>query len=619
MCREDSLKLAGHGWFAFLALECRMTLVTDRMKDADRKVSYQPTTLAGGNFSALLFAVVTIFGLNLGVRSGFAEDHIVRNTAVPSYSQLAAGPWCNRPVQGKPFWFTLGGGDASPAHIATLKQRPIADTGLAMYGVAEWGYSFHHLKNGALDGAGYKHYGGYPQPPVTRAEAAEGVKAYFNRLAADARAKAKPEELRLFSSINGHYCYQHYGCEWGADIVGSEVGENINSTQAHVAFTRGAARQYGKPWLIDFSSWYGPSMYDEDPRKTWGEYSGPDRGHSLSLHRRTYYVAYMAGANVVVAEGGWLNFFRSQQPEPDGTLPRSRLGEEGARFYAFTKRYPDRGIPYTPVGLLIDPLHGIYPGFGEKLAWNAFPYSPGDQRILNLWEAFFPDSLDVQVKRNEKGYLVASPYGDILDVILNNAPDAILASYPVLLLAGEVTQEAPLAERLRKYVRQGGTLLLSEAAAKRPAMVRELKLKPDMLSVGSGYARVRLGRGVVVVYQEDGPAGKGALQKLMAQVRDELVPLRITGQLESLYNRTADGWIVTLVNNEGITKIYNEPPRIEGTPQTATIRYTGPGCVRAVCLCTPEGDEPLDPANIHLAIPPGEVRVVRLTVKLASR
>ena len=91
---------------------------------------------------------------------------------------------------------------------------------------------------------------------------------------------------------------------------------------------------------------------------------------------------------------------------------------------------------------MIDPLHGIYPGFGEKLAWNAFPYSPGDQRILNLWETFFPDSLDVQVKRNEKGYLVASPYGDILDVILNNAPDAILAAYPVLLLAGEVTQEA---------------------------------------------------------------------------------------------------------------------------------------------------------------------------------
>lgn len=590
------------------------------MSHVDERIVRQPILLVGGNLVTILAVAAASLALSPDACYGDAKDRIVGSASVPSYEKLAAGPWRYRPVQGKPFWFTLGGGDDSPPHIATLKQRPIADAGLASYGVAEWGYSFHHLKNGALDGAGYKHYGGYPQPPRTRAEAAEVVKAYFNRLAADARAKASPKELRLFSSINGHYCYQHYACEWGADIVGSEVGENINSTQAHIAFTRGAARQYGKPWLIDFSSWYGPSMYDEDPRKTWGEYSGPDRGHSLSLHRRTYYVAYMAGAVVVVAEGGWLNFFRSQSPGPDGTLTLSRLGEEGARFYAFTKRYPDRGIPYTPVGLLIDPLHGIFPGFGEKLAWNAFPYSPGDQRILDLWETFFPDSLDVQAKRNEKGYLVASPYGDILDVILNNASDAILATYPVLLLAGEVTQEALLAERLRKYVRQGGTLLLSEADAKHTAMIRALKLKPDMLSaVGPDCVRVGLGRGAVMVYREDGPVGAGALAKLLARLREELVPLQISDRFESLYNRTKDGWIVTLVNNEGITKTYNEPPRVDGAPQMAAVRYTGPGRVRAAWLCTPDGDQPLDPTDIHLAIPPGEVRVVRLILAPVSQ
>jgi hypothetical protein len=590
------------------------------MNNADGKTVHRSAVVVGRNSATILAIVAAGLALRAAAWSGVAEDRLVPGDPVPSYNQLAAGPWRPRPVQGKPFWFTLGGGDDSPVHIATLQQRPIADLGLAKYGVAEWGYSFHHLKSGQPDGAGYKHYGGYPQPPRTRAEAAEVVKAYFNRLAADARAEARPEELLLFSSINGHYCYQHYACEWGADIVGSEVGENINGTQMHIAFTRGAARQYGKPWLIDFSSWYGPSMYDEDPRKTWGEYSGPDRGHSLSLHRRTYYVAYMAGADVVVAEGGWLNFFRSQQPGPDGTLPLSRLGEEGSRFYAFTKRYPDRGIPYTPVGLFIDPLHGSYPGFGDKLAWNAFPYSPGDQCILDLWETFFPDSLDVQVKRNEKGYLVASPYGDILDVILNNAPDAVLASYPVLLLAGEVAPDALLAERLRKYVHQGGTLLLCEADAKHAAIARVLKLKPEMPgAVGPGFAWVRRGRGTVVIYREDGPVGAGDLATVLAQLRDELVPLQISGRLESLYNRTADGWIVTLVNNEGITKTYNESPQVDAAPQLAAIRYTGPGYVRAACLCTPEGDEPLDPADIRLAIPPGDVRVVRLILAPGTR
>ena len=190
----------------------------------------------------------------------------------------------------------------------------------------------------------------------------------------------------------------------------------------------------------------------------------------------------------------------------------------------------------------------------------------------------------------------------------------------MLLLAGEVTQEALLAERLRKYVHQGGTLLLSEADAKHTTIARTLKLKPDLLRVARpGHARVRLGRGAVVVYREDGPVGAGVLANLLAQVRNELVPLQISGRLQSLYNRTKDGWIVTLVNNEGITKTYNEPPRIDGPPLMTALRYTGPGQVRAAALCTSEGDEPLDPTAIQLAIPPGEVRVVRLTLAPGKR
>ena len=36
---------------------------------------------------------------------------------------------------------------------------------------AEWGYSFHNLKDGAVDGAGRVHYGGYPKKPADRREA----------------------------------------------------------------------------------------------------------------------------------------------------------------------------------------------------------------------------------------------------------------------------------------------------------------------------------------------------------------------------------------------------------------------------------------------------------------
>ncbi len=533
---------------------------------------------------------------------------------IPTHAELDKGPFRPLAVNKKRFWFSLGGAETSELHNQTIRERRIADTGLHSTGVAEWEYSFHHIKPGEADGAGYIHYGGYPTPPQTRSEAAAVVRAYYQKISADARAKATPEQLMLFKSINGHHCYQHYAAEWGCDIVGSEVGENINGIQAHIAFTRGAARQYVKPWLIDFSSWYGPSMYDEDPRKHWGQYSGPDRGHSLSLHQRSYYVAYMAGANVVIAEGGWLNFFRSQEPDKDGLLPLSRLGEAGARFYQFTQRHPDRGIPYIPIGLLIDFHHGIYPGFGEKLAWNVFPYSAGDQRVLTLWDLFFPGSIEVMPQADETGYMVASPFGDIVDVLLTNCSDSVLAAYPVLILAGDLQNTASLAPRLRSYVCAGGTLLLSEEDANRPDFAEALN--PNAITDGKTFSKAKCGRGMVLVYSEDTNGESGALFNLVSAIRDEVVPFKISGEVQSLFNRTESGWMVALVNNSGITKQYNDPPVIDASAvQRCAIRYTGKEKVITAALCTPDGEELLEPKDIMLAIPPGEVRVIRIKLR----
>jgi hypothetical protein len=514
------------------------------------------------------------------------------STVPPTYAQLAAGLGRYRPLQGRDFRFTLGGGEDKPPNRRTREAIPLGDPDPIHYAVAEWGYSFHHLKDGQLDGAGQKHFGGYPTPPRTRAEAMEVVRRYYLRLRETAQAKATPEERRCLISINGHYCYQHYACEWGCDVVGSEVGENINSIQSHIAFTRGAARQYGKPWLIDFSSWYGPSMFDEDPRRTWGENSGPTHGHSISLHSRTYYAAYMAGANVVVAEGGWLNCFRSQQPGIDGLLPLSALGQEAARFYRFTRRHPDRGIPYAPIGIVLPFAHGIYPGFPPKLTWNVFPYQPGDQRILDTLNSFFPGSLgdpdqqerpdnqpgdpswkDPNYMRTESLRLVASPYGDIVDVILSNAPLEILLAYPVLVLAGELMDDPALKSRLRDYERQGGTIVVS-------------------------------------------PASRSLREQTLARLRRELIPIEVSGRVQTLYNRTSDGWIVTIINNEGITKTFREAPRIDPKAEKRVkIGYTGRGKAAQADLWGLDSNTPLNPNDVRLSVPPGEVRIVKLTLK----
>ena len=540
-----------------------------------------------------------------------ADDEFVpRHVDIPTFKTLSQGPWRYVPVQEKQFWFSLGGGENSEVHRKSVEQGKIADIGPIGTGVGEWEYSFHHIKPGEADGAGYIHHGGYPTPPATRAEAAAVVRAYYEKLVADARAKATPEEQKLFESFNGHHCYQHYACEWGCDVVGSEVGENINSTQAHIAFTRGAARQYGKPWLIDFSSWYGPSMYDEDPRKTWGDNSGPDHGHSVSLHLRTYYAAYVAGANVVVAEAGWLNFFKSQEPGSDGTLPLSRLGEAGRNFYAFTQRHPDRGVPYTPIALLFDYYHGIYPGFGKKLAWNHFPYTQGDQRILDLLDLFFPASLEVLGKKDERGYHVATPFGDIVDVLLTNAPDEVLQSYPVLMLAGEWTDLPALMPKLDAYTKRGGILVIAEADALLPASAATFKLGSIETN---GLSVQKHGRGKVVVYAEQGDGDERPVASVVESLRAALVPFHVAGTVESLFNRTRDGWLVTCINNEGIVKAPREAPTIDPSgAQSVTLRYTGRGKPRKATVLGITSDDILDPRHMQVTIPPGEVRVIRI-------
>ena len=145
---------------------------------------------------------------------------------------------------------------------------------------------------------------------------------------------------RPWASFNGHYPYQHYAAEMGFDAIGSEIGENIHNYQLQLAFNRGAARQYDKPWFVDVSPWYSGGITDYSTSKPWGSASGPNNGHSLSLFRRTYFMSYMAGTSCIIAEAGGVNFFLQQLDADNDFLP-SPLGYVGQEFYNFTQNDPD--------------------------------------------------------------------------------------------------------------------------------------------------------------------------------------------------------------------------------------------------------------------------------------
>ena len=128
--------------------------------------------------------------------------------------------------------------------------------------LGEWGYYFHNLSPTESwwhdvygnDFELYKHLmqppglKGYDRQPTSRRECYEAVKDYFLTRNRYMRGRNM--------SVTGHSHYEAYAGEWGARVVGLEVGENIAFTQSKIAFARGASRQWQRPWSLQVSPWF---------------------------------------------------------------------------------------------------------------------------------------------------------------------------------------------------------------------------------------------------------------------------------------------------------------------------------------------------------------------------
>jgi hypothetical protein len=109
----------------------------------------------------------------------------------------------------------------------------------------------------------------------------------------------------------------------GVDLLLVErANDDIGDLSTAVAFARGAARQYGCGWGVDFSWWWGVV------------YSGVNAMPAL-FHRRHAVLTYFAGANAANIEGG--------DGLVDGTgLHPTLLGQEMQRFGEFVKAHQAR-------------------------------------------------------------------------------------------------------------------------------------------------------------------------------------------------------------------------------------------------------------------------------------
>ena len=451
---------------------------------------------------------------------------------------------------------------------------------------AEWGYGYTHLR-GQKDGMGREIGGAEDPPPADRPAALNEAQEFLQRF----YIHGAP---RPWVAMNGHYPWHHYSGRFGYDRLGSEVGENINNIQWHIALNRGAAVQYKKPWFIDFSSWFGPGVLDYFDPPHWIGYSGADNGHSLSLVRRTFFMSYMAGADEVIAESGGMIAVLPER-DGDGDLRISPYGELCRAFSRFVEQFPDVGNAYIPLALVLDEYHGAYPGFEGKKSFGRFAYTAGDEMLWQIVDIFFPGGWEVQGRR-EEGCLINTRYGDGIDVLLQDAPQDVLDRYPVLLPAGDIAWRTEEVERLLAYVRCGGTLLLNAAWADTFGLGEKA---PDTYPIGNGR---------ICLYGSKAFAVDG-LTALLDGLWAEKMPLRFSVPVEYTIGASADQVWLMLINNDGVTKDYHTPVQIDENARRETeVTYRGAMPDSITDILSGES-VPVADGRFRTVLEPGQIRI----------
>jgi len=150
-------------------------------------------------------------------------------------------------------------------------------------------------------------------------ETYEEAKTLFNNYLAEAMDVALPYRGVEQWGRPGYASGAHVFAAQGIDLLLIErANDDIEDLQTAIAFARGASRQYGCKWGIDFSLW-------------WGVINGCVQNLPTLFHKRNFYLTYFSGADNITVEGGDLLYdISSGKPH--------LLGSALAEFGQFTKK-----------------------------------------------------------------------------------------------------------------------------------------------------------------------------------------------------------------------------------------------------------------------------------------
>ena len=286
----------------------------------------------------------------------------------------------------------------------------------------------------------------------TVAEYIEEVREMFQRRIDDTDGNVLP--------VDSYYLFTKLQDEMGMRTFMPEVGCQISRERQQVALARGVAKSSGKKWGTYYECWredydenlnsmgYCMPCFNLDPINEWyltqqthaDDFTthGANGGSSRLLQNRIYYHALMSGADYLSEEWGLNCSYDDMQ---EWTL--SSYGQTKKDFIntALDLQGVKAHIPFAIVlpkdyycVEVLNPLRAKDYGVRNG-AYMHTPLTPAELEYYGHIE----DVLSLFFERDGKAYgneghtITNSRFGDIADIIYEDAPDAVLSGYEYLI------------------------------------------------------------------------------------------------------------------------------------------------------------------------------------------
>jgi hypothetical protein len=326
--------------------------------------------------------------------------------------------------------------------------------------------------------------------------------------------------------------YGHYLVKEGLyTVVGAEAAQMHPNGQVFYSFNRGAGKQYGVPWFGNASVYnrWGWKSYENTGNK-----NGPTKGTSLSLMKRLMYSHILYNSMLAGFESG---FTEKGKLSPIGRIQQS------AQKWVRENRSP--GVQQTPIGLMLDFYAGwIFPNYNNFLyrIWGNLNYGPGDYLTNNVFDLIYPGYQVSSFFHDETGFATATPFGDVADALLSDAPLWLLKRYPVLVVAGELSGGIEVRDKLQEYVETGGRLFITAGSLKNlPGGIGDIQCegKPKPF---------RKGQEVIL-----------ANRKLTEKFDFELIPLQAPENAVTLATVNGENAVIGLKAGTGSVTVFASP------------------------------------------------------------